>query len=161
MRNAQRWTPDREQHGPSEVWGVAVQDSKPVEWIIKPTTKLDASDCQLISATHNAAMASDAARVLWCESLVNRAGEPIVQITLGTEMAQLGIREARHHVATLNESIEAAMSDAVIVRFMRQVIMSGADATEINQKTGMLLNMFREFRDEVLKPTPVESDLES
>lgn len=160
MRNAQRWQPDREVSGPSELWGVAVQDSRPPEWIIRPTTKLDAGDCQLIAATHNAALATGE-KVLWCESLVNRAGTPIVQIAFGTELAQLGIREARHHVATLNEAIEAAMSDAVIVRFMRQVIMSEGDPQEVNQRTGQLLKMFREFRDEVLKPTPLESETES
>lgn len=159
MRNAQRWTPDREVNGPSELWGVAVQDSTPPEWIIRPTTKLDASDCQLISATHNAALATGE-KVLWCESLVNSRGEPIVQLTVGNELAQLGIREARHHVAAVNEAIEAAMSDAVILRFMRDVIMGEGDP-EDKHRTRQLLQMFRNFREEVLKPTPLESETES
>lgn len=160
MRNLQRWQPYREMHGPSEVWGVAVQDSDPLELVIKPTTKLDSGDCQLIAATHNAALATGE-KVLWCESLVNRKGAPIIQITLGSELAQLEIREARHHVAALNEAIEAALSDAVILRFMRQVIMAEGDPNEVNQRTGQLLQMFRDFRDEVLKPTPIESETES
>jgi hypothetical protein len=160
MRNVQRWQPGREVHGPSEVFGVTVQDSDPREWIIKPTTKLDASDCQLIAATHNAAIARGE-KVLWCESLVNRAGAPIVQISLGTELAQLGIRDARQHVGVLNEAIEAAMSDAVLVRFLRQVIMREAEDQEVDKHTGQLLQMFRDFRDEVLKPTPIESERES
>lgn len=162
MRSVEQWEPYRQVSGPSELWGVAVKNTDPVEVIIKPTTKLDGSDCQLISATHNAALMSGGSeKVLWCESLVNRAGEPKIQISFGNEMVQLDVRRARHHVGLLNEAIEAAMSDAVIVRFMREVILAGAGAETINENTGKLLQMFRDFREEVLKPTPIESEAES
>jgi len=160
MRSVERWEPYRQTSGPSELWGVAVKNSDPLELIIRPTTKLDGSDCQLISATHNAALATGE-KSLYCESLVNHKGEPIIQIAFGSELAQLGIREARHHVAVMNEVIEAAMSDAVIVRFMREVVLAGSESELINANTGKLLQMFRDFREEVLKPTPIESEAES
>jgi len=162
MRSIERWQPGLEQHGPSEVWGVAVQNSDPVRWIIKPTTRLDASDCQLICATHNAALASggDKEKMLWVESLVNQRGAPIVQITFGNELLQMEIREARHHVNALNETIEGAMSDAVLVRFVREVIFAG-EHEKADHAAGKLLQMFREFREELTKPTATETEIES
>jgi hypothetical protein len=145
------------------VWGVTVQNSDPVEWIIKPTTRLDGSDCQLICATHNAALLSggDKEKVLWVESLVNRRGAPIVQVTIGNELVQMEIREARQHVSALNEAMEGAISDALIVKFVRQVIFSGEESGKANEAVGQLLEMFRDFREELTKPTAAESEIES
>jgi hypothetical protein len=160
MRSVERWQPHRELSGPAELWGVAVQNSDPVKWIIKATTRLDASDCQLICATHNAALATGGEKALWCESLVNRAGQPIVQISFGSELIQMQIREARHHVGILNECIEGAISDALITKFMREVILASDEPAEANRRIGTLLQMFRDFREELTKPTDT-SELET
>jgi hypothetical protein len=124
-------------------------------WIIFPSDRLDAQDCHLICAAHNASVAAGE-RALWCESLVNPAGEPVVQITLGPEVAQLDIRSARLHLAALGEVIEAAMSDAVLVRFMREYVFRGRPGEEAEEAGARLLVMFREFRDVLTGKAPIE-----
>jgi len=44
---------------------------------------------------------------------------------------------------------------------MREVVLAGSESELINANTGKLLQMFRDFREEVLKPTPIESEAES
>lgn len=146
---------------PERGWGVVVAGSRLVgkkKWIILPQETLSSSDVALICATHNARIKAGSEGSIDVASLVNRDLEPIVQITLGAESAQLGIREARQHVIALHECIEGALSDALLVRFIRDQVYEGREGFEA--AVGAMLNAFRKFREQFEGP-PVESKSEN
>src|SRR5437773_7909783 len=57
---------------------------------------------------------------LWVESLVSgRDKQPYVSVQFREEAVQMTIAQARHHAILVIECIEAAISDAFLVEFMR------------------------------------------
>jgi hypothetical protein len=155
MKNLQRWSP-RQDNG---AWGICVEGTlaNPV-WIIHPQKDLDDQDAQLISATHNAAVEERPERSIIVSSLVNTSHEPIVQIAVGPEVAQLGVRDARQHVTQLQEAIEGAMSDALLCRFIGDYVYRNKSDEEAKHAIGAMLVMFRDFRASMDEPVTVESE---
>lgn len=158
MKNLQKWQP-RQANNPDEGWGVIIDGTlaKP-QWVIFPQRQLDHQDAGLIVATHNGAIEQRPERSIWCTSLVNSRLEPVVQITVGPEVAQFKIREARQHVAQLQEAIEAAMADALLTRFIRDVVYAGHGEVDTQRAIGQMLVMFREFRNAMDEPISSETE---
>lgn len=154
MKNLERWT--ARQSRDETAWGIcaAGSEDKP-RWIIYPTKELDDQDAALIMAAHNAAIESRGTRSIFCTSLVNTRLEPIVEIAIGPEVAQLQIREAREHVQQLNEAIEGAMSDALLCRFVRDYVFRDQTSERTNHAMGSMLVMFRDFRKSIYEPVTV------
>lgn len=155
MKNLQRWSPRQGADG----WGICVEGtlSSPT-WIIEPQRGLDDQDAQLISATHNAAIEQRPERSIVCSSRVNTRHEPIIQIAVGPEVAQLSVRDARQHVAQLQEAIEASMSDALLCRFIGDYVYRNKSDAEQKQAIGAMLVMFRDFRAAMDEPVTTESE---
>ena len=78
---------------------------------------------------------------LWHQSGVNRAGEPFIQLILGTRViAQQSVEQAREHAMAVLEAAEAAEQDAFLVSWVKDNIGAGEAGA-----VGML-NEFREWR---------------
>lgn len=153
MKNLERWIP---RQGKSGMWGVCVEGTlQNPRWIILPNEHFDQADVGLLCETHNAAIALGDEQTIFVSSLVNDRLEPRISITIGSQVAQLPIREARQHVSHLNESIEAAMSDALLIRFVRDYVYRGAPDEEGKRAGVQLLVMFREFRRSINEPKEV------
>lgn len=150
MKNLERWIP---RQGKSEMWGVCVDGTlQDPRWIIPPNQHFDEADVGLICETHNRAIERRGEQSIGVSSLVNDRLEPRINITMGPEVAQLPIREAREHVSHLLECIEAAMSDALLLRFVKDYVYRGQDEFEGKRAGVQLLVMFREFRESINAP---------
>lgn len=156
MKNLERWTARQSQD--ESAWGICVEGPGKPRWIIYPTKSLDDQDAALIMATHNAAIETRPERSVILNSIVNTRLEPIIQITIGPEVAQLKVREAREHLIYLSEVIEAAMSDALLCRFVRDYIYKGEETEQSRHAIGNLLVMFRDFRESVTAPVIAETN---
>jgi hypothetical protein len=121
-----------------------------------PQKTLTGGDVGLICAAHNAHISAGPERSIDVASLVNRQLEPIVQVTLGAESAQMGVREARKHTAQLYECIEAAISDALLTRFIRDEVFGGKEGSE--GAVGAMLLAFRKFRERFEEPQETENE---
>jgi len=144
MKHLQRWKARQSQSDP-EAWGICVEgtEGKP-HWIIYPTVQIGVSDAALIMGAHNAALAPTHSIV--CSSITNEKLEPIVEIVMGEQVAHLDVRSARQVISHLQEATEAAMSDSMLTRFVRDVICEGKDDDKSKHVIGMMLVMFREHR---------------
>jgi hypothetical protein len=79
--------------------------------------------------------------IISVESLTTRDLRPVVTLRWGGESGQMTPHEARTHAHVILAAADAAESDAVICRFMREKL----DATE--EAMAAILVFFREFRD--------------
>lgn len=155
MKSFVKWQPLQSRTN-DDAFGICVDGTQArPEWIVHPNERLDDGDVQLMCATHNAAMDTTKERSVRCSSLVNVKHEPIVQIVMGAEVAQFTVRDARQVATQLLESIEAAMSDALLVRFIHDYVYRGKTADEAMRAVGHLLVMFRRFRESITDPTIV------
>jgi hypothetical protein len=144
MQSVHPWRPVRKQDGLNEKWGVAAvcDAAGNTATVIQPSLMLDREDVALICATHNAAL--EKGEGIFLESLVSsQTGEPRVTLTVKSVSVQLALREARDLQSNLAGVIEASLTDAFIVRWVRDRLGAGADAV------GGLLVDFRAFRDEM------------
>jgi len=154
MRNREEWEPYLEQNGPSEAWGICVKPTKADreaqkrKVIIQATTKLDSADVARIADTHNANLGEKEGTV-WCKSLVNSRLEPRVSISIGGHVVQLSYPQARNVIQNLTEANEAAISDALLMRFLRAVVFAGEDSALTGVMAAQMLQQFREFRDDM------------
>ncbi len=146
MKNLQRWRA-RHSRTDEDAWGMIVEgtESSP-KWIIYPTRELDSQDAALIMAAHNAAIEKRTERAVVCSSITNSKLEPIVEIVIGPEVVHLGIREVRQLITHLQEATEAAMSDALLTRFIRDYVYRNKESDETTHAIGAMLVMFRDFR---------------
>ncbi len=77
---------------------------------------------------------------VWVESLVShRTGEPLVQIAWYDHTGQLDVASARQLAFQLLEAADAAISDAFLVKFLRERDLP-------DEAAGVLLNEFRQYR---------------
>jgi hypothetical protein len=150
MRNLERWTARQSQD--EKAWGICIQGEGKPRWIIYPTKELDDQDAALIMAAHNAAVEKRGERSIICGSITNSKLEPIVEIVLGPEVAHFRIREARQLITQLQEATEAAMSDALLSRFIRDYVYRNSTTADANHAIGSMLVMFREFRKSIDTP---------
>lgn len=150
--NQQRWAARQSQD--ETAWGLCIEgDSRKPEWVIYPTKSLDSQDAAIIMASHNAQVDKlGTERSIQINSITNTRYEPIVEIILGTEVAQFHIREATQLAQQLDEVIEAAQADALLCRFMRDYVYHGNDNDQCKQAIGHMLVMFREFRKSFTDP---------
>jgi len=158
MKNLERWQARQSLTEPN-AWGIVVEGSlsKP-NWIIHPTKDIDEQDAALIMATHNAAVEKRPERSITCSSITNSKLEPIVEIVMGPEVAHFHIREARQVIKHLQEASEAAISDALLTRFIRDHVYRGRDDNESRRAIGSMLVMFREFRSSMDEPLTTEAE---
>lgn len=151
MKHLERWTARQSQD--EKAWGICVEgtERKPV-WIIHPTKELDDQDAALIMAAHNAAVEKRPERMIEVNSITNTRLEPIIQIVLGPEVAQFKLPEAQQLAQQFLEVIEAAQSDALLCRFIRDYIYHGKDDDQSKHAIGHMLTMFRDFRKSFTAP---------
>lgn len=151
MKHLERWMARQSQD--ESAWGICIEgtERKP-RWVIHPSKELDDQDAALIMATHNAAVEKRPERVIEVNSITNTALEPIVQIVLGSEVAQFKLREATQLAQQFLEVIEAAQSDALLCRFVRDYIYHGKDDEQTRHAIGHMLIMFRDFRKSFIVP---------
>lgn len=74
-----------------------------------------------------------------------RTFEPLVEITLGLERAQLGVEEAREHAAYILQCAEAAESDAFVFTWLTRDII-GSDEENV-ENWDRVIGEFRKFRE--------------
>lgn len=160
MKHLQRWT--ARQSRDEQAWGIIIEgtEGKPI-WVIMPTKELDEQDTALIMAAHNAAIENRPERAVYVNSITNTRLEPIIEIAIGPEVAHLEVRQARQHAIHLMEAIEAAMSDALLCRFIRDHVYGGVDDDRTKQGIGQLLVMFRTFRQTITNPVEEAKNSES
>jgi hypothetical protein len=83
---------------------------------------------------------------LWVESMVSaRDQKPYVSIRWHDENIQLSLPDARSHILSLLEAVEAAASDAFLFNFMQ------ARLNLDNDSLGKMLIDFRKFRENLDK----------
>lgn len=153
MKHQQRWTARQSQD--ETAWGICLEttERKPV-WIIYPTTELDSQDAALIMASHNAAIEKlGRDNQIQVNSITNTRLEAIIELVVGAEVVQLHLREGRQLAMQMLEVIEAAQSDALLCRFIRDYVYHGATTQDANHAIGHMLTMFREFRKSLNEPT--------
>ncbi len=85
--------------------------------------------------------------VIHIESIVSGAdGRPYVTLEWGTQSGQLTPNEARMHAMSLMEATDAAESDALIVKFLREKV-GASDSAVVG-----VLSEFREYRTQNAQP---------
>lgn len=160
MRNAAKWRSIREVSGPSTLWGVASLDDqgRVHDVVIRPTTKLDAEDADIIARAHNARLSRP--DQIFSESIVShRTGEPDYRFAFGDMTWEMGLRELRAWIDDLQQLAEAGITDAFIVKFMSRMLPAGDDP-KYGNAVAVMMQEFRKFREELRSPV-VEAEGEA
>ncbi len=150
MRNNEQWEPFREQHGPSESWGVRTKETHRA--LVAATYRLDAQDADLIARTHNARLKEQPDKI-WIESIVShRTMMPVYRFQYGDTTWELDLVGMRVFIADLYQALEAGISDAFIAAFVRQRLAPEAAADEQGHLIASMMVEFRNFRELLNNP---------
>jgi hypothetical protein len=158
MRNLSQWEPFREERGPSEAWGVRDAATKKV--IVAATHRLDGEDASVMARTHNQRLVAPAEIMI--ESVVShRTHLPVLQFTFGDATWEQDYRTARDLIDNIYRALEAGLTDAFLVKWVREVLAPTRPPEEVASMLGHLLGKFREFRRLVDEPITVEGSAPS
>jgi len=115
---------------------------------------------RIVSAHNAGLLAKTTNEQMYAESITNQDLLPVIRITVGNEVCTLNYLETRQHIIRLHETMEAAISDATIARFAKEMFIDKAEDEHIaDQMVAGILTTFKTLRTEIAQLIKAEEKL--